>query len=494
VYTAHKAVLVYRALQDTLLGGTARKVAANAAVARSYDGIAAAATRAAEAETLAGGAGTGGAAAAAGAAAGGKGRFGLPLLLGTGGGKLATAGRLGAAGAIAYGAVEYVDPHLPEALRDNRGSEAQRYLEREYAKRQARGSLPAGVVDTSRYVDPRIASSGAALAYARMVLASGQHRSQEASALGGVFDSPFSALPDRNPDLTAARAAQQKAQQQVAAAEAALAKVQSGTGGASAAQLASAAASVAAAKAARRKRGGDDATEEARLAAAEAHLADLRGRGGVNTDKLRTAEQKLARARRTANAAAAATTKAEQGTALSVTAVLDRLRGQLGNAKNLRDDAKKLIANGVSRGVLEELDRLEKEAPGTLDKMAKGLTPAMAKQLNSQYSALQKVQQEFLTAPLRAAVTAAKAEQDRILADAAKGQAEAYRRALESNAFGSLTGPTPPPAPGDVTAHGGGGTVVLQLDGYDARQVRQVASSVVARHDHLTAVLIGSQG
>lgn len=490
IYIAHKAVLAYRALNDTLLGGAARKVAANAAVARSYDGVAASATRAAEAEAV---------------AAGG----GVPGLGSKNLGRRAasTAGRFGVYGALAAGtaAAGYELLKTGFQVTDGRaGSTGAGYdlgadpdfFNSRPGEMNAQGVRPSATNVALALMQARQADAAARLAQARMTFASPEQRAAEAGALGGVFGGSFSTLAPRRGDVAGAREAQRRANLEVEAAERAVRDARAGGGGATAAQIASAEASVASRQAALRKRGGDPTSERLALEAAEARLADLRGRGGVNTDKLRAAEEKLRRARQTATEAAKDTRKAEEGTALGVKAVTDRLGGQLKNAKNLRDDAKVLIADGVSRGVLEELYKLEQDAPGTLDKVAKSLTPAMAKQLNSQHAALQKVQSEFLTAPLRAAVEQAKAEQDKILAEAAAQQAALYAKAL-ADAGVVLTpkgAPTPTGPGGRPEAPDTSAPVVLQIQGYGARQVRQVAATELARADRQAALSVGLIG
>lgn len=495
---ATKAVKIYKEVKDTLFAGTAKQVAANEAVARSYDDVTAAATRAAGAETLAsGGAGAGAAAAGTGAAGAGSAAAGA--------GRFARFAKGVGIAALIYELLDAAHDGLFERDPDGkpRGQMSIEQWQEEHGYRPKRPRVDDTPINTSRPLDPRLEAAGKALAAARGELNDPARRAAEASSLAGVFGSAFSQTAVRTqgtPEQIAdAREAQRKADRAVADAQRALAKAQEGGAGAKRSQIESAEASVASAQAALRKRGGDDKTEQARLEAAEARLSELRRKGGVNTDKLREAEDRLKEARRNAGQAADDTKKVEATTALSVQDITKRLGGQLKNAKGLRDDARTLIKDGVSRGVLEELDKLEQTAPGTLDRVAKSMTPALAKQLNSQYADLQKVQQEFLVAPLRAAAEAAKAEQDKILAEAAASQAAAYQRALKQNLFAGLGAPTPETPTAQPTSLDQFGrtqagvpvAVTVQLTGVKAQTVTDIVTSEIRQADRVQGQLVG---
>lgn len=181
-----------------------------------------------------------------------------------------------------------------------------------------------------------------------------------------------------------------------------------------------------------------------RVAEATARLATLRSRGTATTLQMSSAEHALAnahtaltRAQERAGRAQAGVTKSRKAeadaagsTALTVKDVTARLTGQVGRARGLAGASNQLIREGVSQPVLEELDRLEQSAPGTLQRVAATLTPAMARKLNSQYGALQKAQHDFLTAPLRAATAQAKTEAEQQMRGLAAAQAAAYAAAL----------------------------------------------------------------
>lgn len=475
LYVAVKAVKTYREIRDTLLAGSAKRIAANLAEARSIDAIAAA-------EARAGGAGAargaGGVAARGGLLAGAAGPVGL-LAGATGLAAAAT----GFAGVHSIGtvktnqAVERLHKQLEKA-----GADQSQLAEFELSLRDKllgfdKDRLKAGqdllrklneqrryTVDTNGVADATTVALRNHLALSQRALAAAKDARRDPGTLdrsAGVFGGAFDALPSRVAgDPASAREAKRRADRDVAAAQRAYDRVSAGGAGASRGQLASAEASVLTAQDAVRKRGGNSAAEQLRLEAAEARLADLRGKGGANADKVRDAEDRLAESRRRAREAAEELKKAEAPKALSATDVLGRLRGQRSNADTLVADADLLISKGVKSSTLRALQDVEKEAPGSFDRLAKTMTPALAKALNAEQAALSKAQFQFYDAPrvaaLRAAEAAITADKGGLYGRIAKAQSDAYQRALAGGGFSSLTPDLPGASntPADPQEHG----------------------------------------
>lgn len=484
LYVTVKAVKAYKEIRDTLFAGAARRIATNVAEAKSIDAIAAAEARAAAG---AGAVGAGGAAAAAG-------RGGLLGVAAAGGGAIGLgAGAIGL-GALAVGAagihsigtvktnqaVERLHDELEKAGANQRDLAQYELSLRDKLLGFDKDKLKAGqdllrkleeqqhyTFDTNALADATTQALRKNLATAQAQLAAAKQARKDPATLdrsAGVFGGAFDKLPDRlTGDPVAARKDVAAANKDVRDAQRALDAATGGGRGASRSQIASAEAGVASAEAALRKRGGDAAAEQARLAAAEARLSDLRAKGGANTDKVRAAEDRLTEARAKAKDAAKKLEDAEKPKALGGSDVLKRVTDQANNAKTLVADADLLIARGVSASTLTALQQVEKENPGSFDKLAKTITPAMAKSLNTQNAALQKAQFEFYDAPrvaaLRSAEAAIKADKDGLYARIAKAQSDAYQRALHNNAIAGLTPPPPSstpdkPSPGNQRGDG----------------------------------------
>jgi hypothetical protein len=447
VYTAHKAVTAYRALQDTLFGSTAKKVAANALLAKSYDGVATSAGRAAGAETAAAGAGGLGGKAGAGGILARVGGLG-PAAIGAAAIGTALAG-LNAIGTVKRSQeVERVQKRLEQlgasrkqvdeyelSLRERlfgfdkdhlkHGQELVKTLEGRAAV--ARREVTVGSYQSSLEQD---------LARGRAGIAGLQQNRRTGGTLdrsGGVFGGGFDELQSRltgdpvplRDRLADARRNEQEARQ-------ALAEAGRGGRGAGRGALAGAEASVLAARDAVNKRGGNSAAEALRLEAAEARLADLRSRGGADTDKIRAAEERLTEARKRTKDVTKDLRDAEKPKALGAGDIVKRLTDQTKNAQTLVADSGLLIKQGVSEPLLRALQDIEKSAPGSFDRLAKEMTPALAKSLNTQYAELTKAQFQFYDAPRVAAIRLAEAALGKDEARLAAAQAAAYQTALRA--------------------------------------------------------------
>jgi hypothetical protein len=207
--------------------------------------------------------------------------------------------------------------------------------------------------------------------------------------LGGLFD----ALPEK-PDasqLTNARDEQKAAAAALAIAQARARKVRSGPGGASRASIAAAEAAVLTAQDAMRKRGGNQAAEALKLEAAEGRLAKLRQGGKTDTVALMTAEKGLEDARVRSRRANEKLHKAEKDASgdrsLTLQEVLARAARAASTSTGEAGNVRTLVKKGVSEPVIAELERLEQTAPGTIAKVARGLTPAFVNQLNRDQAA-----------------------------------------------------------------------------------------------------------
>lgn len=518
LYVATKAVKAYREVRDTLFARQGARIAGNLAEAESIDAIAAAEVRAAGAAELPrrglgggggglrAGVGTVGRAGVIGAAAAGI--FGLT----TEGLRRGDEREALRQGLIARGGSHGFDGGRSEAfardLLHRIGSktidDATGYTADLAAYRKQQQDRALQLALTSRLshealIGPAAAAAEQRLARSRSVLAAAQAARRDPNTLrdNGVIGAPFDELPNRHPNNPAEAAEQLRASQRdVRQAKEALDAARAGGPGATSPQLARAQAAVLTARDASRRRGGNAEAEQLRLQAAESRLAELRAKGGSDADKVREAEDRLAEARRKQTDAAKALHDAEKGTALSPSDVLARITGQAKNAQALREDAKSLIQKGVSKPVLEALEDLEKAAPGTLDNLARSLTPAMAKALNKQQAALAKATYEFhdaaRVAGIKDAIAAVNADKADLYGELARAQASAYQRALQQNLFAGLEGPVHTTSALDPDEHGAPMTVVLQ--GQSAQRVRQITTAETARAGRQAAMAIGRQG
>lgn len=492
LYIAVKAVKTYREIRDTLFAGAGRRIATNLAEAKSIDAIAAAEGRAA----------AGAGARGAGTVAGTAGRTGILGTLGAGvatvgGGSLAVGSGVVAAGLASLAtaaaavhsigtvktnqAVEQLHRQLEKAGADQRDlaqyelSLRDKLLGFDKDKLQAGRELLAKLTEQQRYtVDTNQLADRTTLAL-RTHLAQAQQAYTAATAArrdprtldtsAGVFGGAFEALPSRiSGDPASAREAVDAANKRVRDAERALAEAGGGGRTASRSQIAAAEATVLARQDAVHKRGGNAQAEQLRLEAAEAHLSELRSKGGANADKIREAEERLTEARKNAKDATQKLHEAEKPKALGAEDVLKRITAQRTNADTLVADADLLIARGVKSSTLTALQAVEKEAPGSFDKLAKTMTPALAKALNAQQAALSKAQFQFYDAPrvaaLHAAEAAIKADKDGLYARIAKASSDAYQNALRQGRFSDddIGTGSPPSRLPDPNEHGPGGT------------------------------------
>lgn len=531
---ATKAVKTYREIRDTLFARQGERIAGNLAEARSIDAIAAAEVRAGGAGVAAArtgaGAAIGGAAAAAGGAAASRGLlgrlFGSTAVIGTaaGGGRIATG--IGAVRGFPVGVG--IGGLLPDAPEIHHGSDGLWHA-KDGRKFRRDGNRLTEVFDTTApapfATGTPVLAAQERLARSRAVLARVRAARLDPRTLidNGVIGGAFDAVPDRHPnDVAAAREQLREANRTIADAQRALADARAGGPGASHAQIASAQASVLTARDAVHRPGGNSQAEQLRLEAAESRLADLRAKGGTNADKVREAEDKLAAARRDAGKATKDLHEAEKGTALSADDVLKRITGQASNARALREDAKTLIKKGVSEPVLVALEDLEKTAPGTLDNLAKSLTPAMAKALNAQQAGLAKATYEFHDAAriagINDAIAAVNADKNDMYAKLAAAQIERYKKAI-TDKLDREAGPSNPPekpdphehappkggphvnrsqAP-DPNEHGAPKTaptaapaVHVTLTGVRAQTVHSIAHSAIAQADKNSAALVST--
>lgn len=262
----------------------------------------------------------------------------------------------------------------------------------ELAKQQAELERKQAVARSQMFSGPvgrlRLASDAADYRQrqARAYLDSRSYVQDAASVpLRGLFE----ALPEK-PDpsvLANARDAEKSAHAAVAIAEARVKKAREGVhAGAAPESVASARAAVLQAQDAVRRRGGNPEAEALRLQAAQERLNRVLTGGKTNTLGLMTAEKSLADARRAATKATADRHKAEKEASgdksLSLKEVLNRASLTAKTSAAEAGNVKALVRAGLTEPVIKELEGLEQTAPGTIAKVAKGLTPAYVAQLN----------------------------------------------------------------------------------------------------------------
>lgn len=208
------------------------------------------------------------------------------------------------------------------------------------------------------------------------------------------------------------------------------------------------------------------ANAQDRVARARRRLDDLRKTGTATASRLASAEQTLDAANRNLERSEgnlgkkrAAAQKAGAPTALSASELLKRSAGQLGHEEALAGAAKTLYGKGLSGPVLQNLEELEKTAPGTMQQIAKQLTPAMVHQLNADQGHLQRALETYTKVPMQAAERTAVAEATRAGKAYANATATAY--ALQMAARGlpvpgaAWQAGTPSPVGVDITPPSG---------------------------------------
>jgi hypothetical protein len=279
----------------------------------------------------------------------------------------------------------------------------------------------------------RLRDSVLKVAAARQTITDPGARAREAGIVGGLLGGEF----DEHARMTQGDVG--KAADRVVAAQERLLKAQDRVDrlrgrSSGAAGLLSAEASVRQAQHALDTPGGDRETKLLRLQAAEARLSDLRKRGGSNTRELASAERDLDSARRKADAAEKAAKKAGLPAALDVATLLKRQGVHAADVQALDKDTRALVAKGLRAPVIEELLKTEKDAPGTVHKVATSITHAQVVAFNQQQVAMDKAANDLIKAPLDRAYQDARRDAEKQAIALAQATKAAYAKAFGSGA------------------------------------------------------------
>lgn len=222
-----------------------------------------------------------------------------------------------------------------------------------------------------------------------------QIEQQVLATLAGPFDklAGKTAIHNAKQTLDGALQSVSDAKREQAAALRALEKARQGSPVATESSLSAAEARVQAAEAGYRKAqyvGGDAGltSAHASVLSAQASLNRLRQQGGTDTNTLANAEDRLKRANEavaTAQKKASAAQRAEnQSHGLSTADVLKRITAQANNQGILAKANAKLAREGLTSPVIEQIDALEQQMPGTLKRVADTMTLGLARQLDHQ--------------------------------------------------------------------------------------------------------------
>ena len=420
---ANKAVKLYGEISANVFRRQATKVAANAAVSRSYDAITSSAIRATAAESAKAAAGrTNAITAAAQFRAGmqqpGQGRFARfaggvdPVSLGIiGTSLLAPEGyRAGSSGsnlrAGLTGAMGGVG--LVSTL-------AGKLFGGDDAKRKGRETVTV-INQTTGAIEQMSRAEADAAAATQAAADAAKRRREEFARLRDSLGVDAFATVARQDNVSTARSALTQAIQARNDANRALGEARSASVGGDSASANDIRAAQLRLQAAQQRAREEGATpsERASVIAAQERLNDLRNKGKATVDQTKDAEVRVADAIRNQEEAQKRVNEArkalQQANGLGQAAVLGRLRGNVVERERFGKDVRQLEAAGLARPVLDQLLTLERDAPGTIRKIVRqGITPTFVKEMNEGLARLEKVQTSLTRSLTRASTSASKA-------------------------------------------------------------------------------------
>lgn len=192
------------------------------------------------------------------------------------------------------------------------------------------------------------------------------------------------------------------------------------------------------------------ANAQGRVANAQDRLNALRKTGKATTEQLASAERSLASAQRSADAAQRALAdgqkKANANTALSVTDVLKRANVNADTAASQVRAERRLLREGLSVGAVKELETVEAQNKGTIQRLAKNLTQTQIDQLDKDAAKRAKAVGDMSAIDKLSDRDKGLIALRRLGREQATAQLEGYRRALAGWRPGIPGGPTGPTA------------------------------------------------